>query len=553
MNVAYVSLEYHIIIALILSFLSAYILRKDLNNFIPIILFINIFGNGPQVLGYYFYDEFLTMIACAFYLFFNIKYNGLSSLIKSIKKIPKSNVLMILIFSAFMSIQSLRGVLINDDIRIFRWVLFYLGLVPLYFSIFICISNFNFRNTQLFNKILIFLLSYMVLNLFIGIYFEYNFENKFTSQEYFWAGTSYAFYPILIGLIATYSCFQNNGRRKSLFFGLFLFGFLVFMGMYYDSRTIQISTLIFAGSFVLTKQYRITIILILIYAIVVATDITFNHTWIKGTFSNDEQGSPLISYGQEEAPLLIQESKVIVESSNEIEIHFDSSEITELKSEDTEKQATNGMEETGIYSSLETKKQLLKKTLVIDKNYILEDLKMYLTHNILRSFSSIIKPNTSDFTRSLQFQATLKILRNNTLVNKLFGSGIYSHRYVLVSLMQENYDNNFKKIKKFEDNNQLAESRSDLENELTIFRTNSLNAIIIDVGIIGLLLTVAMFVMSILYLLRTSLVNKYQASIFIIISFFWMFFSNVSDIYLFYIFLVPGFIAQILRQNKKTI
>ena len=62
MNVAYVSLEYHIIIALILSFLSAYILRKDLNNFIPIILFINIFGNGPQVLGYYFYDELISNI-----------------------------------------------------------------------------------------------------------------------------------------------------------------------------------------------------------------------------------------------------------------------------------------------------------------------------------------------------------------------------------------------------------------------------------------------------------------------------------------------------------
>lgn len=515
MNEAYISLEYHIIIALILSFLSAYILRKDLNNFIPVILFINIFGNGPQVLGYYFYDEFLTMIACAFYLFFNIKYHGLFSLIKSIKKIPKSNVLLILIFSAFMTIQSIRGILINDDIRIFRWVLFYLGLVPLYFSILICISNFNFRNAQLFNKILIVFLSYMVLNLFIGIYFEYNFENKFTSQEYFWAGTSYAFYPILIGLIATYSCFQKDGGWKSLFFGLFIFGFLVFMGMYFDSRMIQISTLIFAGSFVLTKQYRTTIILILIYAIVVATDIFYKNTWTKSTLSYVEEESPLISYVEEEAPLLIQE--------------------------------------TGIDSSLETKKQLIEKNLIIEKDDIVEDLKIYLTHNILSSFTSIVNPNTSDLTRSLQLQATLKILRDEILVIKLFGSGIYTHRYKLVSLMHENYDSNFEKIKTFEEASQLAESRSDLANEFTIFRTNSLNAILIDVGIIGLFLTVAIFVVSILYLLRTSLVNKYQASIFIIISFFWMFFSNVSDIYLLYIFLVPGFITQILRQNKKTI
>jgi hypothetical protein len=517
MHEAYIRLEYHIALGFFIGFIGLYLLRKNLNSFIPLILVVNIFGNGPQVVGYFFYDEFLSILFSLFFLLFNILDKGISSIIEPLKKIPKGYLLLLSIFIIYMSAQSIRGIFVNDDLRIIRWVIFYLGLVPIWYSIYIAIYRAQPTPIEISSYILFSSLAYLFLYLFIGIYFDNNYASQFSSQNYFWSGTSYAFYPILIALIANYTLLRKKQENNKKFFGFILFLLLVFMSMYFDSRLIQISSLIFALSFLISKQFRTTLVLLAIYSTVVSGYISFQY---------------------------LNASKINIDDSSITNVVPANLIQTKVSHQETESESKH-------YPENNYQQSLIEKDWVFEPDNTVDALKTYVAHNIIGSFS-ILSSNSSDFTRDLQFIASIEILSNGNIFDKLFGFGFYRHKYLLVDLMQNYFLKNYEKISISEQASLADDSRSDLNdiNKINVYRTNSFNGIIIDTGLIGVSLIILILTMSIMTLLTTRIENKYQASLFVMISFFWLFFSNITDIYLFYIILLPGFFGLILGHKK---
>jgi hypothetical protein len=509
---SYLGLEIHLVISLSLFFFFSILVKRNLAFFIPLIFLINIFGNGPQVYGYFFYDEFLSIGMSLVYLYFKINFIGFSSLIKRIKNIPKKYIFFILIFPLFMASQSLRGIIVVDDIRIFRFVIFFLGLLPIYFSIYLALDDIN-KNNKIFNFIILASFIYLFLYFLIGIFYDYYFISQFSSQNYFWSGTSYAFYSILITLIANYKLLEKSSNIKKKFIGYSLFTLLIYMGMYFDSRMVQVSTLVFVFSFLLSKQVKTLLILFITYTIVVTAFITYQNSWIQvSKVSTNDQGQTIVTTSQGNG------------QSDLIEVQIESNQAST---------------------------EIIDKKLVLEHLYTINAIKTYFKHNLVGSFA-IFQGNDSDFTRLLQFKSTLDLLNDSGPFNQLFGYGIYSHRLKLVDYVNYYFSKNFLKIAEYEKANKLSDSRSDLKNEIKIYRTNSLNALIIDTGIIGLILTIALFFISIMSIIRSTFVYKYHTSLFLIISFFWMLFSNITDIYLFYILLFPGLFNVLWDKDKSN-
>ncbi len=188
-------------------------------------------------------------------------------------------------------------------------------------------------------------------------------------------------------------------------------------------------------------------------------------------------------------------------------------------------------------------------------NEVVGNYSTYLENNIVGSLFVFFVPTSSDMTRSMQTQATLKILEDGSLYNLFFGNGFYMHRSLLADYMNKIYDENLSKLLALEKASHLEESRSDLGVKLETFRTNSINAYIIDSGIIGIFLLLLLLLKSLLSVIKSGVSYRYNKAIIILLAFVWMAFSNITDIYLLYIFIIPGLISSIdsslLIQKKK--
>ena len=93
----------------------------------------------------------------------------------------------------------------------------------------------------------------------------------------------------------------------------------------------------------------------------------------------------------------------------------------------------------------------------------------------------------------------------------------------------------------------LKHSRSDVDNSIKIYRTNGINAFVIDYGLVGLIFLVNFYVILFKKLVQSNIQYVYTVVPILGLSFVWLFFSSILDIYLLYLMLVPGFINRILK------
>ncbi len=504
----YIPIYEHILIALLVTFISIYFLNKNKSNFIPIILLVNIFGNAPQVHGYYFYDEYLTIFVSLYFLFLSIKEKGVSLLIEDIRKIPYLDIILVSLFAIYMIFQSVVGINETNDFRVVRWVVFFFGLVLLYFSILISLLDLYLIKVKAIRIIFWGIIVYLVLYITIGIIFEIYYISRFNSQNYLIAGTSYFFFPVLLGYYLSYHFLDS--RSIGFTNPVYIFFFIVVISsMLFDSRLLQVSSLIWVFSFLLSHDFKKFIKLILTYIVVVAMYIGL----------------------EEVVPLYIATNSPIHEIEHLSEEQLMTKRTQELWDQDYMHVIKNSLNEVvGNYST-------------------------YLENNIVGSLFVFFVPTSSDMTRSMQTQATLKILEDGSLYNLFFGNGFYMHRSLLADYMNKIYDENLSKLLALEKASHLEESRSDLGVKLEIFRTNSINAYIIDSGIIGIFLLLLLLLKSLLSVIKSGVSYRYNKAIIILLAFVWMAFSNITDIYLLYIFIIPGLISSIdsslLIQKKK--
>lgn len=141
-----------------------------------------------------------------------------------------------------------------------------------------------------------------------------------------------------------------------------------------------------------------------------------------------------------------------------------------------------------------------------------------------------------DIDRYMHFRASIEAL-NKSCKNFFFGYGMYSHRLVLVPYLQE--------LSNYYREGIIVEGP---------VRTESFEALLVDTGWIGISLLIMNFLMVIwqIYYKNKNYQESFTLFLVVLITFLWLFISNINDMVLLYLLIMPsGLILQLARQEDE--
>ena len=208
---------------------------KKPDNFIKLFLASIIIGPGIKVYGYPLIDEYWVLMLL-FGLF--------------MRKIPQSNIAMesvkkkrfslheiaFIFLTLYFLFQSFRGGLWLEDIRMLRWIIFFL-IVGITF--FVLRNHSQSINPQLVTNVIIYSTTlYFLLYFLSGYLYELiTGISKFDLQDYLVSGSSTATFPVVIYSIALIIFFSNSRDRGTNLFIFLSFIIVAWTVIYYDSRS----------------------------------------------------------------------------------------------------------------------------------------------------------------------------------------------------------------------------------------------------------------------------------------------------------------------------
>jgi len=181
---------------------------KNPDNFIRLFLASIIIGPGIKIAGYPLIDEYwVIMLLFALFMRKIIQPTLINGTINQ-KKFSAHEVAFIFLTLYFL-FQSFRGGLWLEDIRMFRWIIFFI-IVGI--SFFVVSNQSNSINPDQVTKFIIYSSTiYFLLYYLSGFIYELiTGMSKFDLQDDFVAGSSVATFPVLIYLIAL----LNFSQRK---------------------------------------------------------------------------------------------------------------------------------------------------------------------------------------------------------------------------------------------------------------------------------------------------------------------------------------------------
>lgn len=214
--------------------------------FWPMLIVAGIVGCGPRIGGYFFLDEIISSAVVLGALLrlagARTKRTGNYSHAKNV------HCTWFYVWIVFMIMESIFGVIYNEDLRIIRWILFYTMLGVIAWIINNRDYEFPFPSFEAVSVTIVSttLLLY-VAYLAQGMYFEsiLGLHGRFLSQDMVWAGSAYAVYPTLLAAPAALLLTNNYSRRiRALAWAAI--AMIMVIALYYDSR---ISWLVIIGTF----------------------------------------------------------------------------------------------------------------------------------------------------------------------------------------------------------------------------------------------------------------------------------------------------------------
>ena len=216
---------------------------KNSDNFVKLFLASIIIGPGIKVYGYPLIDEYwMSMLLIGLFMRKIMITNV--AIQETEKKTYNFHEKAFILLTFYFLFQSFRGGLWLEDLRMLRWVIFFI-IVGLSFFIF---SNYKQSiDPEHVIKTVIFLSTIYFLIYFLSgyIYELLTGMSKFDLQDDFVAGSSTATFPVIIYLIAIMLFFEN---RKTTVVNLFIvlsFIIVSWTVVYYDSRSAIFSILSF--------------------------------------------------------------------------------------------------------------------------------------------------------------------------------------------------------------------------------------------------------------------------------------------------------------------
>ena len=235
---------------------------KKPKKFLELLTISIIFGSGQMIFGYPLVDEYLIiMILTGIYFGASIKKK--IGIIKINNRLDlKFHNFMFYLLIFYSLISSFRGMLVLDDLRMTRWILFFiiLGFV----SYIVC--NFRYLVDQKYLIKIVFYSTnfYFIIYFLHGLVFEIFLGlNKHDIQGHVWTGTSAAALPLILYGISLIFFWENYKSKKTLF-NIMLSLALIFSCSIFNSSRISIIILVFISSYmflILIKNRKIFIFL----------------------------------------------------------------------------------------------------------------------------------------------------------------------------------------------------------------------------------------------------------------------------------------------------
>jgi len=235
--------------------------------FWPALVIVNIFGNGPRLMGYYLWDEALTIAI----LFGALMYLSVAHYPKERRPLSQHG-LVFIIWIIYMITESVIGIAANNDPRIIRWVIFYTILVLLFFFIYYKRKVFTFPDfKQMALVVTITTLIYYAIYILQGNYYDRllgdhgRFAAQFLRGPFAWAGSATAVIPTLIAMPAALFLIKDKSFSIRLlsWFSIFM---MMGVGFYYDSR---ISWIIIFSCFII-YAFRMKLINIVVFVFILS-------------------------------------------------------------------------------------------------------------------------------------------------------------------------------------------------------------------------------------------------------------------------------------------
>ena len=254
----------------------------DSRNFLNLFFFSIIIGCGPMIFGYPLLDEYLIsmLLIGSFLKIIMVPSKGVIKKSTSFHYLAIHKFLFyLLVFYLFIS--CIRGMVVLNDLRMFRWIFFFINLGLVSFIL----NNYRFSiNRQQVIKIIFYLSNfYFIIYFLFGLFFETVLGlDKYDIQGNVWVGTSTAALPIILYSISLI-LFYEEFKTQNIKFKLLLSIILIFsIAVYYNSRVsiIILSLVIIYFFFIFFSVKRNLIILRpVIYIFIIL--VLFNNSSIR--------------------------------------------------------------------------------------------------------------------------------------------------------------------------------------------------------------------------------------------------------------------------------
>ncbi len=211
------------------------------SSFWPTLIVVNVLGSGPKLKGYVVIDEVLT----AFVVLGAYAYLGASRWERrqTNRAANRMGHGVYALWLTYMVGVSVAGLLLNEDIRLVRWVMFFAEVGAVSLIALRCRGPFPFPETKRL-AVMVCQVSIVYYGAYLGqgIYsdFAYGAGGRFRTQDYYWAGSAAAVFPTLLAVPASVHLYlQSRSSRRLL--GACCLALLIFTGAYFLSRLLWIT------------------------------------------------------------------------------------------------------------------------------------------------------------------------------------------------------------------------------------------------------------------------------------------------------------------------
>ena len=462
------------------------------------------------IFNYSIVDE-VSLLGIIFYYCHNKK-EQIVNFISSEKKIF---FLLAIIINLYFSINIILEIIETKDIRLIRFSYLFLAMTFIFFFVmFIHRGYEKVEFTKANYKFLFLLITFSIYYLIAkGEILELHaLYGRILDQGKTWSGTFRSSLLIIFYSIVTIQCYFLSKKKYRLYYiYVFLFTCLLWAS-YFDTRSGTIFAMMGLCYVVLMldnlrhKIFSLLFFIMIFMILSIKGDIkNFTADYISTNLKHNFDINIFYDTDLELNKKIIDINKIYPQNKDSL--------IDKIKN----------LEET-----VNNNKDL-NENRINELNLEIKKLKNKLEVKIRNEREKNYKTKTSNLSRLAQYRAFYKYVSQSNLKDFLIGSGVYSHKLLLVPYIDKVYKKY--KIAELEKHSYAKQDRNDTSN-LKIFRTNSFIGMFVDYGLIGLLILILIVIYPFYIFIKDksdSWKNKYQILLLVLPTIGSYMYINVTD------------------------